>query len=523
MKKTTEMNLIPAVIYARYSSQGQREESIEGQLRECRHWAEQNGYSVIGEYCDKAKTGRSDNRPEFQRMIKDSNKHLFQAVICWKVDRFARNRYDSAMYKAKLRKNDVQVVYAMETIADGAEGIVLESLLEGMAEYYSANLSENVKRGNYDSALEYKTLGHPMLGYTIDSTSHYQIDPNTAPIVRRIFEEYASEKPTVQICKDLNNDGCRTLRGGLFNNSSITRIVQNEKYIGTYRYMDIYAENVIPAIVSKELFQKCQPIITKRKTAPAASRNAHYILVPKLHCGLCGSPMTGESANSRGQVYYYYSCAAMRKHHTCKKKRVNKDLLEQIVVNAVFDAINDEEFITEFVDRLLEYARKQNDGSMLLVLEDRKKDVEKAIRNLLSLLESGLESASIKSRLIELESELKSLEKSIAREQMEKPHYSEDEIRWWFHQLRSGGIKEDETFCSQLIESLVNSIYLYEDKIIIVFNHSGSNNKITLKNIKDLLKESGTSSLEASAAPNALNTNHLQVVNGLIAIIMPMA
>lgn len=523
MKKSIESSLIPAVIYARYSSQGQREESIEGQLRECRNWADQNGYSVIGEYCDKAKTGRSDNRPEFQRMIKDSNKHLFRAVICWKVDRFARNRYDSAMYKAKLRKNDVQVVYAMETIAEGAEGIVLESLLEGMAEYYSANLSENVKRGNYDSALEYKTLGHPMLGYTIDSTSHYQIDPNTAPIVRRIFEEYASGKPTVHICRDLNNDGYRTMRGKPFNSSSVTRIIQNEKYIGTYRYMDIYAENVIPAIVSKELFKKCQPIITKRKAAPAASRNAHYILVPKLRCGLCGSPMTGESANSRGQIYHYYSCTAMKKNHTCEKKRVNKDLLEQTVVDAVFDAINNEEFISEFIARLLEYERKQNDGSMLMVLENRKKDVEKAIRNLMNLLESGMESASVKSRLVELESELQALERSIAKEQMEKPHYSEEEIRWWFHQLKAGGTKEDETFCSQLIESLVNSIYLYEDKIIIVFNHSGNNNKITLKNIRDLLKEQNTSLLGASAAPNALNTNHIQVVNGLIAIIMPMA
>ena len=150
---------IPAVIYARYSSSGQRDESIEGQCREIEIYAQHNGFKIIKTYIDKALTGRTDRRPGFQQMIADSEKHLFQAVICWKTDRFARNRYDAAVYKAKLRKNGVRLVYAREAVPDGPEGIILESVMEGFAEYYSANLGENVKRGNYDSALQHKPLG----------------------------------------------------------------------------------------------------------------------------------------------------------------------------------------------------------------------------------------------------------------------------------------------------------------------------------------------------------------------------
>ena len=184
---------IPVVIYARYSSSGQREESIEGQLRECREYARRNGMTVVGEYVDKALTGRTDTRPDFQRMLRDSERGIFQAVICWKIDRFARNRYDSAIHKYKLKKHRVRVFYAKESIPDGPEGIILESVMEGYAEYYSENLSQNVKRGNYDSALELKTLGRTLLGLRKGADGRFEIDPATAPVVRRIFEEYAAK------------------------------------------------------------------------------------------------------------------------------------------------------------------------------------------------------------------------------------------------------------------------------------------------------------------------------------------
>ncbi len=147
------------VIYARYSSDSQREESIDGQLRECYAFAEKQGISIINTYIDRALSAKTDNRPAFQQMIKDSDKQKFDLVIVWKLDRFARNRYDSARYKNTLKKNNVKVVSATETISQNAEGILLESMLEGYAEYYSVELSEKVTRGMTENALKCKFNG----------------------------------------------------------------------------------------------------------------------------------------------------------------------------------------------------------------------------------------------------------------------------------------------------------------------------------------------------------------------------
>ena len=141
-------------IYARYSSDDQREESIEGQLRECKEYAERQNMVVISTYVDRAVSARTDNRLEFQKMINDSAQKQFDVVLVWKLDRFARNRTDSAMYRAILKRNGVNVVSAKENISEGSEGIILESLLEGISEYYSAELSVKVRRGQTENALK---------------------------------------------------------------------------------------------------------------------------------------------------------------------------------------------------------------------------------------------------------------------------------------------------------------------------------------------------------------------------------
>ena len=142
-----------AVIYARYSSDNQREESIEGQIRECTAFAEKNDVAALKRCIDRAYSARTDHRPAFQEMIKDSDKHLFDMVVVWKLDRFSRDRYDSARYKVLLKKNNVRVVSATEVISSGADGILLESVLEGFAEYYSADLAEKVNRGMTENVL----------------------------------------------------------------------------------------------------------------------------------------------------------------------------------------------------------------------------------------------------------------------------------------------------------------------------------------------------------------------------------
>ena len=178
-----------AVIYARYSSDSQREESIEGQIRECTEYAQRNNITILGTYIDRALSARSADRPEFQRMIHDAEKELFEIVLVWKLDRFSRDRYDSAHYKHILKKHNIRVVSAKENISEGPEGIILESMLEGMAEYYSAELSEKIRHGQMENALKGKNNGGQVtLGYRTGTDGVLEIDPKTAPIVKEIFQ-----------------------------------------------------------------------------------------------------------------------------------------------------------------------------------------------------------------------------------------------------------------------------------------------------------------------------------------------
>ena len=317
-----------AVIYARYSSDSQREESIEGQLRECAAFAEKNGITVLRHYIDRAYSAKTDNRPEFQSMIKDSGKRLFDIVIVWKLDRFARNRYDSARYKATLKKNGVKVVSATEIISEGAEGIILESVLEGYAEYYSADLSEKVVRGMTDNALKCKFNGGTMpIGYVIDAEQHFQIDPLTAPFVLEAFKRYDGGETISSIMNWLNEQGLTNTRGQKMTFNSVGHILHNRRYIGEFRYRDVIVPDGIPAIVPQDLFDRVQEKLAKNKKAPARHKaEDDYLLTTKLFCGYCGAYLCGESGTSRtGKVHHYYKCVSVKKKRTeCHKKPVRK-------------------------------------------------------------------------------------------------------------------------------------------------------------------------------------------------------
>lgn len=280
---------LTAVIYARYSSDNQREESIEGQIREVTAFAEKNGIRVLRHYIDRAFSAKTDNRPEFQAMIKDSGKKLFDLILVWKLDRFARNRYDSARYKAALKKNGVKVVSATEVISDGAEGIILESVLEGYAEYYSADLSEKVIRGMTENALKCKYNGGTMpIGYIIDQDRHFQIDPVTAPFVLKAFELYDSGSTMKQVLDFLNGQGVRNTRKQPLTFGSVETLLKNRRYIGEYRYRDTVIPDGIPAIVPEDLFDRVQEKLAKNKKAPARHKaEDDYLLTTKLFCGYC--------------------------------------------------------------------------------------------------------------------------------------------------------------------------------------------------------------------------------------------
>ena len=269
-----------AVIYARYSSDSQREESIEGQLRECTEYAERNGITILRSYIDRALSARTADRPEFQNMIKDSEQKLFDVVLIWKLDRFSRDRYDSAHYKRILKKNGVKVVSVKENISDGPEGIILESMLEGYAEYYSAELSEKIQRGQKENALKCKNNGgNTPLGYVVGTDGVLAVDPLTAPLVTEIFTRYDSGESISEITASLNGRGLKTKKGKAFKIGGISLILKNRKYIGEYQYGSVIIPKGIPAIIDDDLFDRVQRRMAFNKKAPVSGTDKETMIV----------------------------------------------------------------------------------------------------------------------------------------------------------------------------------------------------------------------------------------------------
>lgn len=470
-----------AVIYARYSSHNQREESIEGQLRECHEFALKNDLVVIDEYIDRAISGKTDNRPSFQRLIRDSERHCFDAVIMYTLDRFARNRYDSAIYKAKLKRNGVKIFYAKQPMPDTPEGIILESVLEGYAEYYSENLARSIKRGMKENALHGVAMGSPVLGYKIGADRKYEIDPVGAEAVKIIFTMYTEGKSKTQIIGLLNERGFKTSRGGAFNKNSLSRILRNDKYIGVYRYDDTVIEGLVPPIIDKHLFEKAQETLRHNYAARAKGKAIEdYLLTTKVFCGHCGSPLIGESGTSKtGKIHHYYKCACRKRKHDCNKKVEKKEWLEETVVRFTVTHVLTDENIERISVRAMELIEKElKDTFLLSGLQENLKEVNKKLKNILSAIEQGIFTSSTKERLEELEEERRDLERQIVKEQMKKPVLTKERIMFWLESFRKGNMKDIE-YQRRIVDTLLNSVYVYDEgnterKLVLMFNISGS-------------------------------------------------
>ena len=492
-----------AVIYARYSSDNQREESIEGQIRECTAFAEKNGITILRHYIDRAYSAKTDNRPEFQNMIKDSGKRLFDMIIVWKLDRFARNRYDSARYKAALRKNGVKVVSATEVISDGAEGIILESVLEGYAEYYSADLAEKVVRGMTENALKSKYNGGTRpIGYLIDSEQHFQIDPLTAPFVREAFQRYAEGATMKQLRDWLNEHGVKNTRGREMSYNSIQHLLNNRRYIGEYTYRDIVVPDGIPAIVPQDLFDRVQEKLAKNKKAPARHKaEEDYLLTTKLFCGYCGAYLCGESGTSRtGNTHRYYKCVSVKKKRTeCHKKSVRKEWIEDLVVSETMKMVMDDRAIEAIVSMLMNLQDRENVN--LPLYEQQLRETDTAIQNLLNAIQQGILTKSTKGRLEELEATKEELETKIACEKLAKPKVSAEFMTFWLHRFRKLDVRQ-KSHRKMLIDTFINAIFLYDDKMVITFNYKDGTDTVTFDDLKTALSNKNTGSdLDCSTAP----------------------
>ena len=431
-------------------------------------------------------SGKTDARPEFLRMIEDSGKRQFEAVLVYQLDRFSRNRYDSATYKARLKKNGVRVLSARENISEDASGVLMEAVLEGMAEYYSAELSQKVRRGmDINASKCLATGGHVALGYRVDEDKHFQIDAATAPTVVKIFEMYAAGQTVAQITAQLNRLQLKTSRGAAFNKNSLRKLLTNKRYIGIYTYKGTETPGGMPRIVSDELFYKVAETMEKNKKAPARARaKEEYLLTTKLFCGHCKEMMTGISGTSKtGTIHNYYTCNG-RKKKLCDKKNVQKEYIEDRVVRLAHAQLTDEN-IAKIASAVAAQCEKEKEGGDYKRLEKLRRDNEKQKANLVDALKFGKATETLIEEIAKLEASAEDIDRQLLIEKAKRMDLTEPEIAFFLNKLRGGDIT-DVVYRRCLIAVLVRAIYLYDDRLTVIFNSSDQPVEITESLLDDI-------------------------------------
>lgn len=411
-----------AVIYARFSCSKQREESIEDQVRVCTEAAQRAGDRIVRVYSDSAMSGKTDERPQFLRMVKDADRGEWSRVYVYKLDRFARNRYDSATYKARLRRCGVAVVSAAESIPDGPDGILLESLYEGMAEYYSANLSQNVKRGMDGNARKCMSNGTSIYGYRRGDDGTYVVVEDEARVVRMLFDAYASGRSVNAIVQH-ELKPYRTRRGNPFSAQTACKMLRNERYVGVYLYDGVRVEGGMPAIIDRRQFDMAQERLSRRH---------------RRSTGTAGFPLTGLVVDVNGNTYggstgtgksgktyrYYYSARS--------GVRVNADELEDVVARAVELMLSDG-LRDAVVDAVASLADEQaaEDAATADSLERRIAANEREQRNVIDFVAAAGVSDAMVERIHALEDEHRQLADALADARNAAPTVTREMVAFW--------------------------------------------------------------------------------------------
>ncbi len=487
-KKQLIINNKQAVIYARFSSDSQREASIEDQIRECKSYAESHGYNIVKVYHDHALTGRSEKRPDFQKMIEESEKGLFDYIICYKTDRFFRNRYEAQKYKKILKENGVKVVYAKVDIPAGPEGIILEGVLEALDEYYSANLSQNIRRGQNGNALKCMSNGVNVFGYSRDENDCYIINDHEAIAVKKIFEMVIDCVSDCEILNWLKINGYKNTKGRDFSKNAISRIISNRKYIGEYSFGDVVKPNGMPAIVNEDTFIKANEIRKIRRTK--RMRSSEYILSGVLYCGECGASMYGRCGTSHtGKKHYYYCCRNHVKHE-CDKHDVKKDVIENAVIDILNKYIFNEENLNAIADGVVEYQEECLKNNNLELLRKQLNDTEKAINNIVVAVEKGLFNDSMIEHMNALEKDKKALKAQIKLEEMDHEILDKEFIKFILNKFKTTQ-KDTAENKKRLVETFVSKAFLFDDgKLVITFNYRKNGHLATHEEVLENLQNS---------------------------------
>ena len=298
------------------------------------------------------------------------------------------------------------------------------------------------------------------------------------------FKKYADGAKIVELVKWLNDCGVKTYRNMPIKIDAVTRMLRNRNYIGEYRYANHIIPGGVPDIVPDELFEQVAARLEKNKKAPVRHKaEDDYLLSTKLICGVCGAFMLGESGHSASKrVHHYYKCTTAKKHRSCKKKTVKKLWIEEIVVNYAVQMLSDDDLIDRIAESILELQKQEN--ITLPMLRKQLSEVERGIENMLNAIQQGILNQSTKKRLDELENSKADIEVKILREEMEHPLLTKEQILYWLHRFRTIDITKREQR-QLLIDTFVNAVCLYDDRLVLMFNNKDGAKTVTLEEIEE--------------------------------------
>lgn len=480
--------MLRGVTYNRFSSTMQREESIEAQLRFNREYAKKNNIDIIKDYVDEAVSGKTDDRPAFQQMLQDAKSGFFDIIICHKVDRFARNRIESAINKYNLRKNNVKVVFSGQAIDDSPEGQLMEGILESFAEYYSLNLAKETMKGLTENALKCKfNGGYVPFGYNVDTqTKTYIINEDEAQFVQLIFLRYSQGAKYKDIIYELSQLNATTRFGRNFSEPSLHDLLRNEKYIGVYTFNKRGSRNIdgkrnnrsrkpkeeviripggIPQIIDTDLFIAVQEKMNLKKRTTRAKEI--YLLSGLVYCGECRKPYCGNRKhNGSGQIYTFYRC-----NGRCGNKEIDKAFLEDMVFTKLIENIFSKNAIHNLSNKLNEYlkTKKESENKKLEVMRKRIDEIYFEQNNIISAIAKGYDQPIFKQKLDDLNEELKRLNYNfeIIKIKLESQNITPNKIDEKLHEQRQFILNRNLIEVKQFISSYVESVIVYTDDIEI--------------------------------------------------------
>lgn len=459
--------------YGRYSSVNQTEQSIEGQLHACEQYATANELEIVRQYVDRATSGKTDNRPQFQQMISDSEHGLFEGILVYKLDRFARNRYDSLIYKHKLKEQGIRVISATEPLSDTPEGIIFEALIEGMDEYYSAELGRKMKRGKQESFRKGRFIGKlPPFGYKI-ADRRLAVDELTAPIAQEIFRRYANGEKQNQILADLNRRGIHNAADRPWNKVNLTMMFKNRIYIGIYSVAD-YGKVECPAIIEKEVFDMVQK--KKQESVHRARANKtdfDYVLTGHMTCARCGASVCGVSSQ-RGK-YHYYQC-----HKHCGHKLRAEELHER-VKRALAEHLTEGK-MQELAQGAYEVYLKEQTADERPLLEKELSDIEKQLQNAVQAILRGVELDTLNNTIEELKARRDELRVLIEDAPAPLPKLTYEMFVAMLHLIVERAAETDDL--AKLLHTVVNRIIIDDQNVIICINLTDKDNEPPMEQIR---------------------------------------